>query len=116
MIEHLNRLVEKMQAIRAAFGQSRCAQRCAERTGCTPGAREHELFCRQAAGLVPLAELEQGKGGLRSPSHEGRVAMSECLRLATDIQYFLQAAGQIALEHAQARPDVGKKEEARIIG
>src|SRR5262249_38251011 len=108
--EHLDGLLEKPEATRAPFGQSRCPQRRAERSGSTPGARELELFGRQAAGLVAVAELEQGEGGGRAPGYDGRVATAECVGLAAGIEHVLQAAGQIAVEHAQACPDVREKE------
>src|SRR5262245_66490919 len=48
--EHLDGLLEKPEATRAPFGQSRCAQRRAERSGRTPGARQPEPFRRPPAG------------------------------------------------------------------
>src|SRR5262245_22216694 len=100
----------------ATLDDARCAQGRAERTGGAPGARELELLRRKPAGLVSLAELEHGDGGWRAPSHEGRVASSELIGAATRFEQVLRAACQIALQHAQARPDVGCKEQARIIG
>src|SRR6266542_5975471 len=113
--EHLDRFPKEREPLLATLDQSRRAQGCAERPRGTPGARKLELFARQPAGFVLLAELEQGEGGRRAPGDEGGVAAADRLEAATGVEHLLEAADQIAVQQAQARADVGEIEQARII-
>jgi hypothetical protein len=54
--------------------------------------------------------VEQGEGGLRTPGQKRRITASQRLGEEPDFERLLQAAGEIALQHAQTRLDVQDEE------